>query len=238
MAKTRKDQISTIRTLIIVAVVVLVGGVLTWGVLYSTGVTEGSEIVEGTHYRTIENPPRRRPGDPIVVTEFFSYGCIHCKNFDPVISEWAANLPEGAEFRRSPVSFSPAWLVLAQAYLALEKSTALEQNHERIFRAVHDARRSFDTVDSIAEFVAGNGITREEFMTALNSSSTRRQLSMSETAQRRFSIASIPALVVGDTYVINMDIGRLEALEVASKLIAQMQAEGPSPTDQPAVDAT
>ena len=82
-----------------------------------------------------------RPTQPITVTEFFSYGCIHCKNFEPLIADYIETLPPDVEFRRVPVAFSPAWALLGQSYLALEAVNALEQNHDRIFRAVHDNTR-------------------------------------------------------------------------------------------------
>jgi thiol:disulfide interchange protein DsbA len=231
MAKKKKDPVRNLRIGIIAAVGVLVAGVAVWGALYSTGVTEDGEIVEGKHYRTIENPPKQRPGQPVVVTEYFSYACIHCKNFDPTINEWALTLPQGSELRRSPVAYSPAWLILSEAYLALEMTGALEENHERIFRAIHDSRRGFSSIDAVADFVDGQGVSREDFLRAVNASSVRRKLAQAETAQRPFGIASIPALVVADTYVINMDVGRLEALKVARQLIDQIQNPGKSATE-------
>ena len=58
--------------------------VIGYGTLYTTGITEG-EFAANDHYRVVDNPPRRRAGEPILVQEFFSYGCIHCRNFDPLL---------------------------------------------------------------------------------------------------------------------------------------------------------
>ncbi len=44
-------------------------------------------FVEGEHYTLLEKPRRIR-GEKIEVMEFFSYGCIHCYNFDPDLTDW------------------------------------------------------------------------------------------------------------------------------------------------------
>ena len=201
------------------------GAVLVWGLLYSTGLGEGGDIVAGEHYRAVEDPPRRRPGDPIVVTEFFSYGCVHCRNFDPLIKDWREGLAEGVVFARAPVAFSPEWAVLGQAYLALVETGALEANHERIFRAIHDNGRSFLTASQVADFVDGNGVTRQAFLDAYNSPAVRRALARNEARQRQLGIASVPSLAVADAYVVNMDVGRRRSLEVADALAALIRAQ-------------
>src|SRR4030088_569235 len=78
---------------------------------------------KGPHYRKIEPPqPTTAPGQ-IEVIEFFSYMCPHCKEFYPLVSTWAAQLPKTAVFRRVPVAFNrPAWVNLARSYYALKGS--------------------------------------------------------------------------------------------------------------------
>ena len=65
-------------------IVVAIVGYLTW---LSVEESPLGEFVEGEHYLVIENPRRIR-GDKIEVMEFFSYGCVHCFNFDPILDDW------------------------------------------------------------------------------------------------------------------------------------------------------
>ena len=225
----RERRIKAIRWSVLGAGILIVGVILVWGLLYSTGVSEGGAIVAGEHYRTVENPPRRRPGQSIVVTEFFSYGCVHCRNFDPLIEDWRDGLAEGVVFERAPVAFFAEWAVPGQAYLALLETDALEANHERIFRAIHDNGRTFLTASQMADFVDGNGVTRQEFLDAYNSPSVRRTLARNEARQRKLGVSSVPSITVADTYVVNMDVGRPRSLEVADALVAQMRAEEAPP---------
>lgn len=219
MASRKDRQVIRLRNTIIGVVVAVVVLVLGYGTLYSTGVAEG-EYAAGTHYEIIEDARGRRPGAPIVVQEFFSYGCIHCRNFDPMIEAWQSTLPDGAEFRRTPVAFSPVWTLLARTYFTLDEAGALEDNHERLFRAIHDNGRQFLSAEMVADFVTGHGITREEFLREFDSPAVRTRLRNAELAQRELGIASVPTLVVAEKYRVGMEVGRKTALDVVDHLIA------------------
>ncbi|MEM1229729.1 MAG: thiol:disulfide interchange protein DsbA/DsbL [Pseudomonadota bacterium] len=212
-----------LRNAILAFVVLLIVVVAGYGVMYASGVDTGA-VAEGEHYALIEDAPARAPGEPIVVTEFFSWGCIHCRNFDPLLEDWEQTLPDNVRFERIPVSFSPVFALLAQAYLALEEGGALEANHQRFFRAIHDNNRQFLSADQLADFVDGNGISRAEFLKLFASPAVRRRLSDIEKRSRQARISSVPSLTVADRYRINMNVGRKQALNVADQLIALEQA--------------
>ena len=60
------------------------------GIYFSTGGGHSAIPLEDTDYEIIENADRPRQNGPIEVVEFFSYGCIYCKNFDPDFEAWAS----------------------------------------------------------------------------------------------------------------------------------------------------
>ena len=189
------------------------------------GATQG-EFVAGEHYEVIETAERRRPGADVEVVEFFSYACVHCKNFDPLIHEWLQTKPDNVEFRRVPVTFSPQWVLLAQTYYTLVALDILDQNHERIFRRIHNTRRMFASPDEVAEFIDGNGASAALFMEAWNGPEVRRMLREGEAAQREVVVAAVPALAVNGAYLVSMDVGRKVALEVVDHLIGVEQGGG------------
>ena len=215
----QERKVNRLRNGIIGFAVLLAVAVAVYGLLYSSGVTESGDIVEGEHYRVIDDPLRRRPGAPIVVTEFFSYGCIHCKNFEPLVAAWQHGLPDDVRFERAPVSFNAAWALLAQTYFALEAAGGLEANHERFFRAIHDNGRQFLSVDDVADFVAGRGVERQAFVDAFNSPEVRRRQAERNALSRRFEIAGTPTVVVAGRYAVTMDAGRRQALKTVDHLI-------------------
>lgn len=225
---SRKErQLIRTRNYIIAAIVAVVVLVLGYGTLYSTGVTEG-EYREGTHYEVIEGARGRRPGTPIQVREFFSYGCVHCRNFDPLIEDWQDDLPEDVEFQRAPVAFSPIWALLGRTYVTLDELGALEQNHDRIFSAIHDTGRQFLSAEMMAEFVDGYGTTREQFLREFESPAVRARMRRAEQEQNALGIRSVPTLVVDDKYRVTMDVGRKVALDVVDHIIEMERSPGGS----------
>ncbi|MEM1432687.1 MAG: thiol:disulfide interchange protein DsbA/DsbL [Pseudomonadota bacterium] len=215
--KASAQRVNTVRNLILGLAAALVAGIAAWGFLYSTGGTSDG-FAAGSDWTVIEDAPASGRA-PLTVTEFFSYGCVHCRNFDPLIETWREGLPEDASFVRAPVSYSPVWALLAKTYLALELEEALPRNHERLFRAIHDQQRQFLSADQLADFVAGRGITRERFLATFNSSRVQRRLNEIDQLSRRASVRSVPSLIVANRYLVNMDGGRKRALEIANHLL-------------------
>ncbi|HKE94431.1 MAG TPA: thioredoxin domain-containing protein, partial [Povalibacter sp.] len=63
-----------------------------------------AEPVEGRDYARLVPPQVPDTQGKTEVIEFFSYGCPHCNAFNPMITEWAKQLPANVTFIRVPVS--------------------------------------------------------------------------------------------------------------------------------------
>jgi len=233
-ASSKSDRrVNRVRNSIFGTVLVLALVVVGIG-LYSTFSTPTGGFVAGEHYQVIEDAPARRPGAPIMVQEFFSYGCVHCRNFDPMIEEWRATLADDVRFERVPATFSPAWTILAQTYYALEALGALERNHDRLFRAIHDTGRQFATLASVADFIDGYGATRDEFLAAATGQPVLDRLRVVEREQRSQQVSGVPTLVVANRYVVGMNSGRKAALEIVDYLIDLERSGGDTAQPPPA----
>ena len=220
----KKNKVIALRNTIITFFTVVVILILGVGTYVSTG-GSGGEITADEDYRVIENARALRPDDKIVVKEFFSYACIHCKTFDPVISDWHEDQADDVELELVPANFSPIWALLAQSYYALENADALDQNHARIFRALHDAGRQFLTPEMVGDYVDGRGLSAEEFVKSFNSPTVRRNLRRAEQEQLKFGVAATPTLVVADKYVLGMQGGQGRAIEVLNYLVEKVREE-------------
>jgi protein dithiol oxidoreductase (disulfide-forming) len=223
--KQQDRKVARVRNAIIAFVAAVAVLVIGYGMIYSTGLTEG-DYRAGTHYEVIDDARGRRPGQPILVREFFSYGCVHCRNFDPLVEAWKAELPEGVEFERTPVAFSPVWALLARSYLTLEELDALDANHDRLFRAIHDTGRQFLSPEMVADFVDGYGVSREEFLRTFESPAVRARMRQAEQDQRDLQVSGVPMLVVDDKYRVGMEVGRARSLDVVDHLIAIERGNG------------
>ena len=65
-------------------------------------------LQEGKQYIRLKNPQPVETGKKIEVIEFFSYGCPHCGDLEPVLQGWLKTMPADVEFRRIPVMFRTA----------------------------------------------------------------------------------------------------------------------------------
>ena len=217
-ANKNSKKMQHIRYFTIGCIGLLLLAVIAFGLFYSDSTsTEG--WVEGVDYSVVEPATRYRSGSPIQVTEYFSYACVHCSNFDPNIEIWSDKLPTDVEFTRSPVVFSPAWALLSRTYLTLEHLDILEKNHSRIFAAIHDQGQQFLSIEMLADFVDGHGASKIEFLAASNSPAVQRRFEKTRKRARDIKITGVPTLVVADKYIIPSSLDRKGMLEAADYLL-------------------
>lgn len=226
MAKKRgTDKVETTRNAIFGVIIAIGVALVGLGIYLSSGLAQNATPTEGEDYALIENADRIRIGDPINVYEFFSYGCVHCRNFDPELEEWLVTTEEDVAFSRKPAAFSRTWTLLGQGYLALEQADALEGNHAKLFSAVHDFGKTFRSGQEIADYLDSETLPAAEFMRAFNSPKVRRKLSQAETDSRRYNVQSVPTMIVAGKYAVDMGNGMQRAFEVVDYLIGQERTE-------------
>ena len=226
MAKKRgTDKVETTRNAIFGVIIAIGVALVGLGIYLSSGLAQNATPTEGEDYALIENADRIRIGDPINVYEFFSYGCVHCRNFDPELEEWLVTTEEDVAFSRKPAAFSRTWTLLGQGYLALEQADALEGNHAKLFSAVHDFGKTFRSGQERADYLDSETLPAAEFMRAFNSPKVRRKLSQAETDSRRYNVQSVPTMIVAGKYAVDMGNGMQRALEVVDYLIGQERTE-------------
>ncbi len=208
----RKDNVASIRSGIVVAVLVLVAALAVFGLYYGLG--GGSEA-------PFEELDRPGGSGDVEVVSFFSYTCPHCRSFEQRLADWYPDLPEGATFKQLHITTTAMERLYAKAYFALERARAVEANHERIFDAYHDRNRRFASEQDFADFVDGHGVDRETFLRLFASPAVARRLETAEQRFRELQLAAVPALVVDDKYVINMASRKL-AIDAAEDLVARL----------------
>ena len=204
----------------VIGVVVIAVAVYLFTIVISDTV-EG-EFVEGEHFFAIEKPRRVR-GDKIEVMEFFSYGCIHCYNFDDDLTEWANDRSSQVALVRTPVIANDLWRNLGRAHYGLMELGILDQNHVRLFKEIHDGKRNLNTLEKIAAILATSEVSEEELLAAFTSEQVTQKVNRADNLARRFKIASVPNLVVNGKYRVSAsrDVGLIKMLDVMDFLIEQ-----------------
>ncbi len=202
---------------------VIISGVVLYmaDILISDIPIEG--YVEGKHYHLVDNPRRIR-GDKVEIMEFFSYGCIHCYNFDEDLENWVEKNKSRIDFVRTPLISSELWRNYGRTYYAMQKLGILSENHTMLFREIHDVKRNLGTAENLTSYIAANSnLTEEEFSSVFNSTDINQKLGRATQLSRRFKIASVPNMVVNGKYRVQAggSVGLSRMLDIMDYLIEQ-----------------
>lgn len=180
---------------------------------------------EGTEYLRLGKPvPTDAGAGKIEVLEFFAYSCIHCYNFEPMLSAWAKKLPANVVLRRTPVAFSPAFVPLQQLYYTVDAMGLTEQLHEKLFRAFHVDKVRIQEPAVAAEWMAKQGVDSKKFNELFNSFTISGKAKRAAQLQEMYAVEGTPALGLGGRYYVPGQGPR--TLLVADALIAELRKGG------------
>lgn len=174
------------------------------------------------------NPPLATTKGKVEVIEFFSYGCSHCSDFNPLISQWAARLPKDVSFRRVPVSFSrPEWARLSKIYFALEATGDLAKLDAAVFVAIHEQRVNFKTDEAAVAWAVSKGVDGKKFSEALSGFSMQSKVQRADQEAAAARISGVPSLAVDGKYLINNEAASNyeELLKITDSVIAKARQE-------------
>ena len=162
---------------------------------------------EGEHYvRMVPTQPTVGGADKIEVAEFFMYSCSHCYDLEPYINEWAKNKDPGVRFVRIPASWNALVKLHAQLYYTeevLARNGILkdpEEFRETVFQEYHQRGNRMTSEAAIQKLFARFGVSEEDFQSTWNSFEVNQKLRVAADLARRYSITSVPAIVVNGKY--------------------------------------
>ncbi|HIG42097.1 MAG TPA: thiol:disulfide interchange protein DsbA/DsbL [Gammaproteobacteria bacterium] len=207
-----------LRSMVSVAVILLTSCLVPLGASAETMLYE-----EGTHYVELQIPIRTRNPDKIEVAEYFSYGCPHCFQFEPMISAWTQALEDDVIFTRTPAVWNKDYQVYAQTYYTAVALKVLDRVHTQIFNAMHKEQRRLNTPQLMAGFFADFGIEPEDFAKTYSSFGVRASLQQADSKGKAYRSGGVPALIVNGKYRIESGMAGSNAdmLRIATYLIEQ-----------------
>ena len=174
--------------------------------VFSTQLLAQQAFNEGTDYQLINPAVKTSNPDKVVVTEMFWYGCPHCFRFEPYVEAWSANLPDDVEFEQVPSILNPRWSDHARTYYTLKLMGALDDEktraiHRKFFDAIHVNRQRLDKLDSIAEFMASQGIDETKFRQTYSSFQVDALLRKNLKNEQKYGHNGVPAVIVNGKYL-------------------------------------
>ncbi|MDR0996748.1 MAG: thiol:disulfide interchange protein DsbA/DsbL [Zoogloeaceae bacterium] len=176
--------------------------------------------VEGRDYIRLASPLIPADQTQVEVVEFFSYGCIHCADFSPILKAWEAQHPN-VRVRRVAVGGEMVHNNLARLYYTLDALGELKRLDSAVFKAIFEEKQRLFKVDAQAKWYASKGGDAEKFTGVWNSFGVDSQLRRAEQLAETWKIDATPTLVVGGQFVVqgaNFD----DMLANTDKLVAML----------------
>lgn len=182
---------------------------------------------EGVNYERLPVAIETRDPKKVEVVEVFSYACVHCKTFQPMVDAWHAKAPGYVDFYQLPAAFDPTWAKLAQAFYAAEALGVTEKVHDLIFSAIHDRQVNLAEPAELATlFKDAAGVEPEQFNKVYNSFSVRSRVQQADARTRAYRVSGTPTMVVDGQFRVDarMAGGNDEMLGVVDYLVEQQKA--------------
>ncbi len=178
---------------------------------------------EGEHYQKVPIPVAPASKDGVEVVEFFSYGCVHCYNFDPMVARWSEQNRGSVSFRRVPAVFNDSWAFLAQAFYTAEALNVGEALHGPLFRAIHTDHINIGDPKLMAQLFRKHGsVSEDDFAQAFDSFGVRSKVQQATGHSRALRLRAVPSMVVAGQYVVDgsmVEGGNQEMLAVVEFLV-------------------
>jgi thiol:disulfide interchange protein DsbA len=182
--------------------------------------------VAGKDYKLL-NPAQPTSGaGKVEVLEFFSYGCSHCRDLEPLFEKWLTKVPKDVVVKRVPVAFSSAWVPLQKMYLTLEALSEADRLNAQVFAAVHNENLRLNDEKVQLDWVAAHGVDRKKYQDMYNSFTIQSEAMRAQQMTRDYTIEGIPSLSVAGRYLTSAAMaGNHEAsLVVLDDLIAKARS--------------
>ena len=188
--------------------------------------TEAVAQQAGRDYFDIVPPQPGGANGRIEVTEFFSFGCSHCKDLEPHLQAWRATLPSDVVVVRVPVGFGRAqWVELARLYLTLDAMGLGEKLLLPIYSAVQVQKVNLADDKTRAAWLAKQGVDTTKFSQTSRSFVVAGQWRLAEERTAAHQVESVPLLVVNGRYMMNGAVPPRQLFENTNRVIAKVRAE-------------
>ncbi|MDY0013400.1 MAG: thiol:disulfide interchange protein DsbA/DsbL [Rhodocyclaceae bacterium] len=186
-------------------------------------------LAQGAPYTVLPTPQPTEAKGKVEVIEFFSYGCPHCHDFDPLLTGWVKNLPKDVNFLRVPITFNrPEWAAYGRIYYALEAMGELDRLHPEVFKALHESHIPIHEEAALLDWAASKGVDRKKLAETLRSYGVlQARMPRALQVAAAYKVTGVPLLAVDGKWMISASgaKGFDNMLKVADELILKARKE-------------
>jgi len=182
---------------------------------------------EGKEYIRLKVAQPVETGKKIEVIEFFSYGCPHCADLEPLLQGWIKTMPADVQLRRVPVMFQDRWMPLAKIYYTLDALGEEARLSPAVFRAVHQQGVPLWQDKTFFDWAASQGLDRKKVEDMYNSFAINGKVSRARGAAQAYNIQSVPTIVVDGKFASARVTSHAQLVALIDTLVAKARGERP-----------
>lgn len=185
--------------------------------------------VTASDYEFFDKPHATENSEQVVVYEFFSYACPHCFSFQPYMDDWISNQPDYVKLKRVHLNFYPnndTWKILQQAYITSELMGITEKSHLKLFNAIHNENKRFNSIEDLAQWFNDEiGVNKEEFLSTAQSFILDSNLRQSDNMGLKMQVTSTPTIIVNGKLKPSKNIHDRERLMKVLDFLVEKEAK-------------
>ena len=137
----------------------------------------------------------------IEVAEVFSYACVHCAHFQPLVDTWLRKKRPDVQWEYVPAVFGGPFTSFAAAYYAAEDLGIRERSHSGVFKAIFDEKAVKNAEPQvIADLYARWGVDPPKFVAAMQADSVRERMDRARRFAMDSGVTGTPTLIVNGKY--------------------------------------
>jgi protein dithiol oxidoreductase (disulfide-forming) len=163
--------------------------------------SQTAPLEEGNQYLRLKAPQPVETGKKIEIIEFFSYGCPHCADLEPILQGWIKTMPADVQLRRIPVMYQDRWVPLARIYYTLDALGDEGRLSPQVFAALHKDGVSLWQDKTFFEWAASQGLDRKKVEDMYNSFAIAGKVNRARAAAQAYQVTSVPTFVVDGKFV-------------------------------------
>lgn len=162
---------------------------------------------EGVHYLAIPAAGSLTKSlRKALVTEVFSYGCIHCYHLQSLLDTWTKQRANRIDFLRLPVQWSEKQRAYAKLYYTLEALNRRDL-HSAVFEEIHVRNEPLIAPDPAttftlqARFAAQHAVPTSDFERCFSSPTVTQSLRSDQLFLESIPVNGTPTMVVDKRFV-------------------------------------
>lgn len=162
---------------------------------------QAERFPQGDYYKVVDLPKSTTP----TVTEFFSFYCPHCHDFEPMIGALKKHLDGKADFEKASVSFMGGNMgkPMSKGYATMVSLGVEDKLVPVMFARIHDQRNPPKDEAELRQIFLDNGVSAADFDGTYNSFAVDSMVRRFDKSFKDAGLSGVPTVIVNNKYIVD-----------------------------------